>query len=136
MTDRELLEAAAKAAGLRFAINGDGLPGYASTNGPDWRFGWSRWNPLLDDGDAFRLAVKLQIEFAFFSRHVSACAAPELGIPPIAEFGNDRAAATRRAIVRAAAAVWEQASTGADTEGRGQINMNPTAELGGKESKT
>jgi hypothetical protein len=45
MTDRELLELAAKAADLpweQWCINGD-----------------ASWNPLIDDGDALRLAVKL-----------------------------------------------------------------------------
>lgn len=66
MTDRELLELAAKAAG------------YADTKWQDMR-GWgeiryglsealyiqerdSYWNPLVRDGDALRLAAKLQID--------------------------------------------------------------------------
>ena len=46
MTDRELLELAAKAAEIK-----------------DWVDGWSDkfWNPLTDDGDALRLAVKLDL---------------------------------------------------------------------------
>lgn len=55
MTDRERLELAAKAAGiteetqqiLEAGING------------------CRWNPLDDDGDALRLAVKLRINIIF-----------------------------------------------------------------------
>lgn len=58
--DRELLELAAKAAGLRFAVNGDGLPGYISVNSDDWRHGWCYWNPLVDDGTALRLLAKLK----------------------------------------------------------------------------
>lgn len=51
MTDRELLELAAKAAGIKHnpslsaACRGERI--------------W--WNPLADDGDALRLAVKLHI---------------------------------------------------------------------------
>lgn len=50
-TDRELLELAAKAAGYEYAKHGGyivvfGIPG--------------NWNPLSDDGDALRLAVKLE----------------------------------------------------------------------------
>lgn len=55
-TDRELLEMAAKAARYQYAKHGgyivvDGIPG--------------NWNPLTDDGDALRLAVKLEIELWF-----------------------------------------------------------------------
>lgn len=56
MTDRELLELAAKAAGIeRGAERADcGI----STTLPDGRHGHlPRWNPLEDDGDAFRLLV-------------------------------------------------------------------------------
>jgi hypothetical protein len=45
MTDRELLELAAKAAGNGFVI------GY--------------WNPLTDDGDALRLAKRRKMTIAF-----------------------------------------------------------------------
>jgi len=48
-TDRELLEMAAKAAGLHH----DGV-GYASATGMP-----INWNPLEDDGDAGRLAMTL-----------------------------------------------------------------------------
>jgi hypothetical protein len=48
MNDRELLELAAKAA----EISAD----YWTVDG---------WNPLYDDGDAFRLAVKLWIDVSF-----------------------------------------------------------------------
>jgi hypothetical protein len=67
MTDQELLEAAAKAAG----IDGDYRTEYLCIDG-DWENvtaiflpdddGW--WNPLTDDGDAFRLAVDLGLLFA------------------------------------------------------------------------
>lgn len=96
-TDRELLELAAKAAGLRF----------------DWRpfpaikrldTLWEEWNPLTDDGDALRLAVKLEIQLDL--RHsmntVRAYGAPE-GM--IEEGAKDPYAATRRAITRAAAEI-------------------------------
>jgi hypothetical protein len=58
MTDRELLEAAAKAAGIGLAPHpflhrrGEGA---LTTDG-------AVWNPLTDDGDALRLAVKLRID--------------------------------------------------------------------------
>jgi len=46
MTDRELLELAAKACGLEEA---------------KMRIEFNQWNPLEDDGDALRLAVKLNL---------------------------------------------------------------------------
>jgi hypothetical protein len=91
MTDKELLELAAKAAGLRLFIwgaknsenycikNNDGTPG-------------DRWNPLTDDGDALRLALKLMEFEPYKSRGY---------LPTI----TSDVAATRRAITRAAAAI-------------------------------
>jgi hypothetical protein len=106
--DRELLEAAAKAAGIE----------------AHWGHGWQsdmmftrcvdltgvatgrEWNPLKDDGDALRLAVKLGIQItqeipassrfvpkatAYYREHFSET------------YGSNPFSATRRAIVRAAA---------------------------------
>ena len=55
MTDRELLEAAAKAAGIErwYWSSGLVIVGPATREEP--------WNPLDDDGDALRLAVRLAI---------------------------------------------------------------------------
>lgn len=50
MTDRELLELAAKAAGYEFGWIHDG-PRIKCAEG------WTPWNPLTDDGDAFRLGI-------------------------------------------------------------------------------
>ena len=58
MTDRELLELAAKAAG----VDARRLP----HAWPD-RFDDDQWDPLIDDSDAFRLAVDLGL-VADFSR--------------------------------------------------------------------
>lgn len=56
MTDRELLELAAKAAGIKgeFVRN----KAYVHQGMPTG----FEWNPLTDDGDAFRLAVKLRLD--------------------------------------------------------------------------
>lgn len=100
VSDRELLRLAAKAAGIKTHV-------HEQTNSL-WIEGPRVWNPLTDDGDALRLAVKLQLRV----------------IPPEDEFGLDRASvripgardlvdafdaepctATRRAIVRAAAEI-------------------------------
>ena len=68
------------------------------------RGGHSVWNPLTDDGDALRLAVKLQL---LIDLDDSSCyvAGEE---PSLREqYGSDPYAATRRAIVRAAAAMGD-----------------------------
>ncbi len=66
MSDKELLELAAKAAGIKvhgladkFVAQHDyGPDGLCVAND---RGGDSLWNPLTDDGDAFRLMVKLNL---------------------------------------------------------------------------
>lgn len=90
MTDRELVELAAKAAGYGRLKYFDDVP-YVShgLNGEDF----FAWNPLVDDGDALRLAVKLNLWEAVRD-----------GYQHLDSYdGNDPYAATRRAIVRAAA---------------------------------
>ena len=59
MDDRRLLEKAAKAAGLQFSDGRQLNPRVylVRAAGEDWR----GWNPLTDDGDALRLAVKLHL---------------------------------------------------------------------------
>ncbi len=104
-TDRELLELAAKAAGHEYRFNN-------STNaGPHFircATGYQEWNPRTDDGDAQRLAVDLGINVV----HSAAGAAVFLHRPPeILSWGcafsyeNDPYAATRRAILSAAAEI-------------------------------
>jgi hypothetical protein len=116
MTDRELLELAAKAAGIRVhvvepskAIGGvkSLLFLEADENGALT----APWNPLEDDGPALRLAVKLGIAIQLHPSWVYARAVPPndpYGWREITEgWGNtkDPLAATRRAIVRAAASI-------------------------------
>ncbi|WP_081085813.1 hypothetical protein [Burkholderia cepacia] len=56
MTDRELLEAAARAAGMVVVSDYDGATwAHLADEHPEQA---ARWNPLDDDGDALRLAVK------------------------------------------------------------------------------
>jgi hypothetical protein len=97
MTDRELLERAAKAAGLPhkwIPMLGKMLHIIDAGNSEDW-------NPLTDDGDALRLAVKLNI---FNTRGPGY----EWPVAELFEHHKDNPyAATRRAIVRAAAAMAE-----------------------------
>jgi len=102
--DRELLELAAKASGELTA----------SWYGNDAYFDGvlSRWNPLNDDGDALRLAVKLRLECMYEATELGPChcqfwIAGE-GFKQVTEHLNDDPyAATRRAITRAAAAIGE-----------------------------
>ena len=65
MDNRELLELAAKAAGHILA---DPIDSCIPSGGVwiiDARGHDAVWNPLHDDGDAFRLAVKLAIDITF-----------------------------------------------------------------------
>lgn len=100
MTDRELLELAAKAAGLMHTPTKSKLGLFLRDE-----FGsTSLWNPLEDDGYALRLAVKLGLlvncEVADAESVVIAT-----GIHEKERHGTDPYAATRRAIVRAAAEI-------------------------------
>lgn len=107
MTDRELLELAAKAAGAKWIDQNwpEDLPGVML----DFGQGTASWNPLTDDGDALRLAVKLNLAIRPLEKCVFVESDPEtlLGQSQYSElemFANhpDHYAATRRAIVRAA----------------------------------
>jgi hypothetical protein len=98
MNDKELLEMAAKAAGIEYHSYYE-----------DQFYGWGinigevdvpLWNPLTDDGDALRLAVTLGIVIDPFHGIVMVHDM-DIGIDP-----ND-IDATRRAIVRAAAEIGE-----------------------------
>jgi hypothetical protein len=112
MTDRELLERAAKAAGIDACwINPDDAE-FDSANEGMWLNGERSpdnskfWNPLTDDGDALRLAVKLNIVIWEFNQYNCALTEVRYGKASgeYTECG-DRYAATRRAIVRAAAEI-------------------------------
>lgn len=107
MTDRELLEAAAK------AINAN----VEFTSGC-WTFGQKTecrlndgelWNPLTDDGDALRLAVAIAEKYQFHSitwNWVSR--GVQVFADGIEGTGQDTLSATRRAIVSAAAAIGKK----------------------------
>jgi hypothetical protein len=106
-TDRELLELAAKAAGIPLK------PDFAE------RYDYYiadplMWNPLTDDGDALRLAVKLGIHISPDCEHETSEPEARAATPSAAHLTQekhkgDRYTATRRAIVRAAAALAEGA---------------------------
>jgi len=118
MTDRELLERAAKAAGYTLKWGEVLMVGddevdctdqpYVVSGQPD-EADWY-WNPLEDDGDALRLAVKLRLNISHTLFSVTAWTnGPEIddgvSAPELVDEESRREAATRRAIVRAAAAM-------------------------------
>ena len=87
MTDKELLFYAAKAARIDYSLRGQ-VP--TRFDGKDFIV----WNPLEHDGDALRLAVKLHLlEHSWLG---------DMSNEP------DPYAATRRAIVRAAAEIGKE----------------------------
>jgi hypothetical protein len=114
MTDRELLELAAKAAGIvgSWEVDASSVQGREYFNVPydnhNMLSGFE-WNPLRDDCDALRLAVKLAIDIEWRPdgriaayRHANANGYCFTAFESSRE---DRAAAARRAIVRAAAEI-------------------------------
>jgi len=103
MTDRELLEKAAKAAGIDAICWNDGSEPYSSGEGIIYGDNHI-WNPLTYDGDALRLAVKLGIDVSF--NDLALCVYAGESMEPFTRT-PDPYAATRRAIVRAAAAIVE-----------------------------
>ena len=95
-TDRELLELAAKAARYQYAKHGgyivvDGIPG--------------NWNPLTDDGDALRLAIKLRIDIITRDSSRETWAQAPMQRTVLVPWEGNEYAATRLAIVRAAAEI-------------------------------
>lgn len=120
-TDKELLELAAKAAG----ITGEWVDDYNPTHDYFYKGNHSGfyvgevvdgsctvWNPLTDDGDAFRLAVKLNITFVFDvsaslqDLFVRAGVGLPSGVNELVINGN-KDTATRRAITKVASMIGE-----------------------------
>jgi hypothetical protein len=107
MTDRELLEAAARAAGIDWA-DGHESTGLRDQNG-------RVWNPLTDDGDSLRLFCTLPwmcIETSDLAVTVRERGNPDeptrvylMWTEWLDKHNADPLAATRRAIVRAAAEI-------------------------------
>lgn len=108
MTDRELLERAAKAAGYAVIGWDNALPDTPIVAGDRYGHGttvkWV-WMPLVDDGDALRLAVDLQLDVYVRGEWIEAVG--PMGAPQKVHYnGADaRRDAARLAIVRAAAAM-------------------------------
>ena len=105
MTDRELLEQAAKAAGIDTSsdiYDEDGLHIFYKPKPLVGNDRWY-WNPLTDDGDALRLAVKLRLAVNIYNSVVVYESAEEYIEKYFPDGVLDVAVETRRAIVRAAA---------------------------------
>lgn len=114
-SNQRLLELAAKAIGIELWIEDDGeeFEVFIRERGNKRPQGVRRWDPLDDDAHALRLAVRLDIEMRF---HVAAeipsvtasCKGRDELPVPRERWGTDKEAATRRAIVRAAAEIGRQ----------------------------
>ena len=120
MTDHELLELAAKAAGYKkYYTHYLGRDSFVTYDESYYSEVKERevtgektmgWNPLEDDGDALRLAVKLHLALLF---PMNGDAYPKVGAGQVGSkecakmesAHQDPYVATRRAIVRAAAAI-------------------------------
>lgn len=106
MTDCELLVLAAKAAGLGYDDGNFAAP-------EEDLGGWGMvaclglfWNPLTDDGDALRLAVKLRLELKVVDYGATVRSLEKRQWSAYeAHLHGGIEAATRRAIVRAAAEI-------------------------------
>ena len=109
MTDREVLELAAKAAGIKALRSPEGVLRNCTGFDPVMNiYAAPPWNPLNDDGDALRLAVRLGIGVQSWPRLGLSHAGAETVVKSIVIkelHEGDPYAATRRAIVRAAAEI-------------------------------
>lgn len=111
MTDKELLELAARAAWVFPVLCYEAKRNCLRIGD---RKSYSLWRPLTDDGDALRLAVKLSIHIEHAGQ--SAKKADRVQASPrgyghlawVEMYQGNPHAATRRAIVRAAAAIGEK----------------------------
>ena len=109
-TDRELLERAAKAAGIDGQYEcwaGQGfMEGIRRTGSPKE---FKIWNPLMYDDQALRLAgtLSMSVEICEHETSTYAYAGPVPRVYAMELWRDDKDAATRRAIVIAAAMAWE-----------------------------
>lgn len=119
MSDRELLERAAKAAGIDLS-DCEFRFGYFRREETHGQLGF-RFAPLTDDGDALRLAIDREVRFGVILEDSRGWA--EIGDDYYAAFEwnphrpSDRYEATRRAIVTAVANVERDAHEQAGKDG-------------------
>jgi hypothetical protein len=105
MTDKELLEFAAKAAGIDVGI---WTSAYRGTDFGAFETKGPHWNPLNDDGDALRLANELELNMFHVGGNAYAMESESDGSDEqVVSYRDckDRHEAMRRAIVRTAAEI-------------------------------
>jgi hypothetical protein len=107
-TDKELLELAAKAAGIAGQWKPAKPIGYIQGEYFVLEGSNAAWRPFEDEGDALRLAVKLRIEICYPYMLPQGIDAVRASTDIYEAMGKDPYAATRRAIVRAAAEIGKQ----------------------------
>ncbi len=106
--DKELLTLAAKAAGIEILLWNNVFKNVTGSHPASNMFAFPIWNPLTDDGDALRLAVKLEMNLFFGLAKIFVEIPSDGDEPSIVEKnekGDDPFLATRSAIVRAAAEI-------------------------------
>ena len=101
MTDREMLEFAARTGAIELWHEGVFTTGLTRKVG---KSGILSWNPLTDDGDALRLAVKLRMSVTVFDNAVGIGIKGDFGYREY-DITPDPHAATRWAITHAAAEI-------------------------------
>lgn len=102
--DKDLLEMAAAAANYTYKFSEHGGNPLGGSPKTLWPHGWEYWNPLDLDGEALRLAVDLALVVRC---HEGSIIVDGGGVSAEEHDVADRYSATRRAIVRAAAAIGE-----------------------------
>ena len=108
MNDKELLELAAKAAGVKALWSPDGVLRDCTNGHPAQNiYSAPPWNPLVNDGDALRLAVKLGLAINITPSKIYASDGRIDGVNEVMDT-SDPYAASRRAIVRAAAEIGKE----------------------------
>ncbi len=119
MSDSELIEMAAKVVGIDGSFDVEMGALKSATKDTPYGSAHSYWNPLTEDGDAFRLAIALGLTVSINSadqKRGGRTMVWTYGVPKIQERHEaDAAAATRRAIVRAVASLPLPTPEGAQT---------------------
>jgi hypothetical protein len=105
MNDKELLRLAAKAAGIKLIFIQNDMPRNCTGMHESMNiFSAPTWNPLTDDGDALRLAVKLKMLVNVMTKGVQVDV-ENIEDAALENIEGDSYAATRRCITRAAAEI-------------------------------
>jgi len=115
--DVDLLRLAAKAAGITIDFPCGMYDPMLVVKDEFGNYRW--WNPIIDDGDALRLACDLGLRVYPVARTPTGAACSAVGsatnelLAEVADMSLDTQTATRRAIVRAAAEIGRQLEGGA-----------------------